>query len=130
MVMENRPNSIDKDGAAPGNGPALVISELAAGKLTAMLQERQLVGHGLRVFVRGMGCSGLEYGLALDNKPEESDVVVESYGVKLYLDSISSQYMWGSHIDFVETPQGGAFSIQNPNRLAPVCGEGGCSGCG
>lgn len=109
-------------------GPALYISEEAAGKLAALMQERQMVGHGLRVFVRGMGCSGLQYGLAFDNNPEESDIVVESHGVKLYLDQVSSQYMWGSEISFVETPQGGAFSIQNPNAVASACGSG-CSGC-
>jgi iron-sulfur cluster insertion protein len=111
-------------------GPALSISEPAANKLLALLQERDMPGHGLRVFVRGMGCSGLQYGLALDDAPEEADVVVETCGVKLYLDPMSSQYMWGSEIDYVETPQGGAFTINNPVASKFSCGSSGCSGCG
>ncbi len=112
----------------PRQGPALSISELAASKLAAVLQERGLPHHGLRVFVRGIGCSGLQYGLAFDNNPDESDITIESHGIKLYLDPTSSQYMWGSQIDFVETPQGGAFSIHNPNIFD--CSSSGCSGCG
>lgn len=111
-------------------GPALIISELAAGKLASLFAERGLTRHGLRVFVRGIGCSGLQYGLAFDDSPDQTDIVIESHGVKLYLDRQSSQYMWGSTIDFVETPQGGAFSINNPNALDLACGVGGCSGCG
>ncbi len=114
-------------------GPALSISELAAGKLLSLLQERDMPNHGLRVFVRGVGCSGLQYGLAFDNNPDASDITIESLGVKLYLDSTSSQYMWGSQIDFIETPEGGAFSINNPNAAQFSSGSscsGSCSGCG
>jgi iron-sulfur cluster insertion protein len=125
MVMEGMQGSL-KDA---GQGPALSISEQAAGKLSALLQERAKPDHGLRVFVSGMGCSGLQYGLALDDAPGDTDIVVESHGVKLYLDQASSQYMWGASIDFIETPQGGAFSINNPNAPPAVCGSS-CRGCG
>jgi len=126
MVMENTQETATID---IEKGPALLISDAAATTLVGLLQEREMPGHGLRVFVRGMGCSGLQYGLAFDDKPEETDIVIETHGIKLYLDQESSQYMWGSEIDFVETPQGGAFSINNPNA-ASACGSGGCSGCG
>jgi iron-sulfur cluster assembly accessory protein len=112
------------------DGPALVISELAASKLADVLKERGLPNHGLRVFVHSIGCSGPQYGMAFENAPDETDIKIESHGVTLYLDPNSSQYMWGSQIDFVETAQGGAFSIQNPNTFESSCGSSGCSGCG
>jgi iron-sulfur cluster insertion protein len=125
MVVE----AIQDSMAELGQGPALSISEQAAGKLAALLQERAKPDHGLRVFISGMGCSGLQYGLALDDAPGDTDIVIESHGVKLYLDQASSQYMWGASIDFVETPQGGAFSINNPNAPQVSCGSS-CAGCG
>ena len=125
MVME----AIKDPVTGLGQGPALSISEQAASKLSALLQERAKPDHGLRVFISGLGCSGLQYGLALDDAPSDTDVVVESHGIKLYLDQASSQYMWGASIDFVETPQGGAFSIDNPNAPPAGCGPS-CSGCG
>jgi iron-sulfur cluster insertion protein len=127
MVMENVQTLTAEN---VHKGPALIISESAASQLTSVLQQRGLQGYGLRVFVRGMGCSGLMYGLSFDNAPEATDFKVESNGVTLYLDPASSEYMWGSQIDFVETPQGGAFSINNPNQAASTCSSGGCSGCG
>jgi iron-sulfur cluster insertion protein len=124
MVMEGVQGSLTDS----RQGPALSISEQAAGKLSVLLQERDKPDHGLRVFVSGMGCSGLQYGLALDDAPDDTDIVVESHGIKLYLDQASSQYMWGASIDFVDTPQGGAFSIDNPNAPPATCGS--CRGCG
>lgn len=129
MAMEN----VQQDVATMETvkeGPALTISELAASKLVGVLQERGLPNHGLRVFVHSIGCSGLQYGMAFENAPDETDIKIENHGVTLYLDPNSSQYMWGSQIDFVETPQGGAFSIQNPNTFESGCGSSGCSGCG
>jgi iron-sulfur cluster assembly accessory protein len=96
----------------------------AAQKLHALLNEKNLGGYGLRVFISGGSCSGLQYGLAFENKTEEGDFVFESQGMRVYLDSQSALYLDGATVDFVEGPQGSGFKIENPNAVS------GCSSCG
>jgi iron-sulfur cluster assembly protein len=74
---------------------------------------------GLRVGVRGGGCSGFQYQLAFD----ESDAVFESHGLKLLVDRASLQYVAGSEIDYEESLQGAGFKVNNPNVVA-ACGCG------
>jgi iron-sulfur cluster assembly protein len=77
---------------------------------------------GLRVGVRGGGCSGFQYQLAFDEQ-RESDVVFESHGLKLLVDSESLQFVRGSTIDYEESLQGAGFKVNNPNVVA-ACGCG------
>ena len=77
---------------------------------------------GLRVGVRGGGCSGFQYQLAFDEQ-RESDVVFESHGLKLLVDGESLQFVRGSTIDYEESLQGAGFKVDNPNVVA-ACGCG------
>jgi iron-sulfur cluster assembly protein len=77
---------------------------------------------GLRVGVRGGGCSGFQYQLAFDEQ-HESDAVFESHGLKLLVDSASLQFVQGSTIDYEESLQGAGFKVNNPNVVA-ACGCG------
>jgi iron-sulfur cluster assembly protein len=77
---------------------------------------------GLRVGVRGGGCSGFQYQLAFDEQ-RESDVVFESHGLKLLVDGESLQFVRGSTIDYEESLQGAGFKVNNPNVVA-ACGCG------
>ena len=77
---------------------------------------------GLRVGVRGGGCSGFQYQLAFDEQ-RDSDVVCESHGLKLLVDRESLQFVRGSTIDYEETLQGAGFKVNNPNVVA-ACGCG------
>ncbi len=77
---------------------------------------------GLRVGVRGGGCSGFQYQLAFDEQ-RDSDVVFESHGLKLLVDSESLQFVRGSTIDYEESLQGAGFKVNNPNVVA-ACGCG------
>ncbi len=111
--------------------PLVNITPLAAQKLVALIAEKNLTGYGLRVFVSGGGCSGMEYGMAFENKSEEGDFVFDSQGVRVYLDSASAMNLEGAIVDYVEGPQGSGFNIENPNAASGSscsCG-GGCS-CG
>ncbi|MBI1755585.1 MAG: iron-sulfur cluster assembly accessory protein [Fimbriimonas ginsengisoli] len=93
----------------------------------------------LRVWVAGGGCSGLSYGMALDDgQPEQADSVFEQDGIKIVVDGLSLGYMSGSQVDFVDDALGGGFKIENPNATK-TCGCGssfategdeGASGCG
>jgi iron-sulfur cluster assembly protein len=77
---------------------------------------------GLRVGVRGGGCSGFQYQLAFDEQ-RESDAVFESHGLKLLVDRASLSFVEGSTIDYEESLQGAGFKVNNPNVVA-ACGCG------
>jgi iron-sulfur cluster assembly accessory protein len=78
---------------------------------------------GLRVGVMPGGCSGFKYALNIEDRPGEDDVVIESEGVRLFVDSFSGQYLNGVVIDYMVTMQSSGFTFENPNAT------GGC-GCG
>ena len=77
---------------------------------------------GLRVGVRGGGCSGFQYALAFDEQ-RDGDAVFEDKGIRLLVDRPSLPYVKGSVIDFVDELQGAGFKVENPNVIA-ACGCG------
>ncbi len=101
----------------------VTLMPAAADKIRALLTERNLPEHGLRVFVSGGGCSGMQYGMAIEREAGEYDTVVQSHGVKVYIDPTSMMYLGGAHIDYVDSLMGGGFRIDNPNAVA-TCGCG------
>lgn len=103
--------------------PAITLTSVAAAKVRALLAERNLPNHGLRVFVSGGGCSGMQYGMAIEGQPREFDTVVEDGGVKVIVDPTSMMYLEGATIDYVDNLMGGGFRIDNPNAVAS-CGCG------
>jgi len=113
------------------DGFMLTLTDVAVVKIQAILKERNVPNHGLRVFVAGVGCSGLQYGMALESQAHDKDTVVESNGLKLFVDPTSAEYLDGATIDYENNPMGGGFRIENPN-VANTCGCGqqsGCEGC-
>lgn len=78
---------------------------------------------GLRVFVNGGGCSGFQYGFTFADVQEEDDFIAETSGIKLFVDSMSFQYLDGAKIDFVKSLTSEQFTIENPN-VKSTCGCG------
>jgi len=103
--------------------PDINVSQVAASKLSEILHEENKPESGLRVFVQGGGCSGFQYGLMIEDAPASGDKVIDSNGVKLFVDPISVRYLKGAEVDFVENIAGGGFTIRNPNARA-TCGCG------
>ena len=100
------------------------LTERAASELQGMLVDNQKTDAALRVWVAGGGCSGLSYGMALDeNAPEESDRVMSDKGIKIYVDELSLRYMVGAVVDYVDDVLGGGFKIENP-KAVKSCGCG------
>jgi iron-sulfur cluster assembly accessory protein len=101
------------------------VTPLAAEKIGELLSEEQKAGAALRVFVQGGGCSGFQYGLMIeeDAASPDADTVIESNGVKLFVDPISARYLKGAEVDFVDNMSGGGFTIRNPNAKT-TCGCG------
>lgn len=100
------------------------FTDLGAQKVEEFLAGQGEVSDkaGLRVGVKGGGCSGFQYQLAFDEQ-KDGDVVFESHGLKLLVDSPSLPYVDGSEIDYVESLQGAGFQVNNPNVVA-ACGCG------
>lgn len=108
----------------PGVMPVLSISETAATRLQSMMQEKELNGYGLRVFVSGGGCSGLQYGMTFDDEMREGDAEWNVHGLRVIVDPISASYLHGAAIDYQsDNMLAGAFKIDNPNAVAS-CGCG------
>lgn len=102
----------------------VTLTESAAHKLQSVMSDKGLVGsHGLRVFVQGGGCGGMQYGMMFDNDPREGDEVYEEHGLRVYVDSTSLFYIDGAQIDYVDNLMGGGFHIENPNAVSS-CGCG------
>jgi iron-sulfur cluster assembly protein len=94
-----------------------------AEKVQEFLATQQAdVSAGLRVGVRGGGCSGFQYQLAFDER-RDGDIVFEDHGLSILVDSQSLPYVDGSSIDYVDSLQGAGFQVNNPNVVA-ACGCG------
>ena len=101
----------------------VTLTDKAALKVRELIDEREDKDRlALRLFVKGGGCSGLSYGLALDY-PNDDDMVSEIDGVKVLIDPESAQFVQGSQIDYKDALMGGGFAIHNPNAVR-TCGCG------
>ena len=101
----------------------IILTPTAQTKLQQLLQERNIPQYGLRVFVAGGGCSGMQYGMAFEAQARDFDTVIDQGGVRLFVDPTSMMYMAGASIDFVDSLMGGGFKIENPNAVS-TCGCG------
>jgi iron-sulfur cluster assembly protein len=102
----------------------ITLTDKGAEKVREFLstQNEVAVTAGLRVGVRGGGCSGFQYALAFDQQRED-DSVFEDKGIRLLVDRQSLPYVQGSTIDFIDGLQGAGFKVDNPNVIA-ACGCG------
>ncbi|WP_207538517.1 HesB/IscA family protein [Sabulicella rubraurantiaca] len=103
--------------------PGFRVTERAAAEIAAIAAREGRPGAGLRVSVSAGGCSGLQYGFALDDKPEDDDLVVEVAGTRVYVDSVSLDFLGGAVLDWHDSLMGSHFKVSNPQAVS------GC-GCG
>ncbi len=102
----------------------ITVTANAVAEVQKFMEEQGATAEaGLRVAVLPGGCSGFQYGLNIEDEPQADDDVLESNGLKLFVDPFSGQYLDGVEIDYVTTMMGSGFSFKNPNAT------GGC-GCG
>ena len=104
------------------------ISEAATEKVRELLDGEEQQNRALRVFVRGMSCSGPAFGMALDDTSRPDDTIAEQFGIKIVVDQQSAQYVEGAEIDWVDSLMGKGFTINNPNAAKASGGGGGCGG--
>ncbi len=102
----------------------ITISSEAAEQLKGFLTDQGTPEAGLRVFVAPGGCSGLQYGMTIEEQAEDGDEVVETSGVRLLVDNFSAMYLEGAEVDFVNSLMGGGFTVHNPNAVSGcACGH-------
>ncbi len=99
------------------------VTERAAQRIGEILANENQPGLKLRITVSGGGCSGFQYGFALDDGDEDGDIAVEREGARVVIDGMSLLYMMGCEVDFVEDLTGSYFRVNNPNATAS-CGCG------
>jgi iron-sulfur cluster assembly protein len=109
----------------------LTLTDAASRKLTEVIRQQSEHGgevYGLRISAAPGCCSGAQYGMSLAPRSEQGDWEGEFGGVKVLVDTESAPFLEGVAIDYVETPDGSGFTIQNPNAAEKA--GGGCgSGC-
>ena len=115
------------------------LTESAAEAVQEIMSQKNLQGYGLRLFISGGGCSGYQYGLALDNRFRAEDMVTETNGIRLIVDEVSIKYLQGATVDYIREGDASGFKIINPNPLSSCScnqssssqdtSEGDCPGC-
>ena len=117
----------------------ITITPEAATQLKSFLTDQGTPEHALRVFVAPGGCSGLQYGMTIEENAEDGDEIIETGGVRLMVDTFSAMYLNGAEVDYVNSLMGGGFTVRNPNAVSGCgCGhsfnaganEGTAHGCG
>ncbi|MFL6201113.1 MAG: HesB/IscA family protein [Thermoanaerobaculia bacterium] len=115
----------------PENTPAVpqadtpVILTAKAAEMVKITREQEGIdaAHGLRIAVRGGGCSGFEYALDFENEARENDWIYEQSGLTIYVDAVSARYLEGTTVDYVMGMAGAGFKFINPQAKG-TCGCG------
>ena len=114
------------------------LTPAASQAVKDILEQRNLEGYALRVYVSGGGCCGVNFGMALDNNFRDVDTTFDTNGIQVVVDNVSMDYLRDATVDFVNDPQHGlGFAVSSPNaksghshgESACACGSNG-GGCG
>jgi iron-sulfur cluster insertion protein len=100
----------------------ITITPMAENKIRELMQEEKDTV-GLRVYVKGGGCHGYQYGMAFESTMSDDDTVIEKGNVKVIMDSQSAPLLAGCEVDYQDTVQGSGFAIKNP-QAKTTCGCG------
>jgi iron-sulfur cluster assembly protein len=114
-MIEQNPQSAVETGI-------ITMTTTAADKVRELLTQENDPSLALRIFVAGGGCSGLQYGMTLDEE-QEGDTVIQQGGFRVLVDEMSVGYIQGSEVDYVDSLMGAGFTVNNPNAVSS-CGCG------
>ena len=107
---------------------SIKVTDKAAKEIKRIMVENSVGSEfGLRVGIKGGGCSGFSYTIAFDSSDKPGDKVLESNGIKLFVDSKSYIYLVGTEVDFSDGLNGKGFAFNNPNAVSTCkCGDSFC----
>jgi iron-sulfur cluster assembly accessory protein len=114
MIEQNQQSAVETS--------ILSMTPAAADKVHELLKQENDPTLGLRIFVAGGGCSGLQYGMTLDEE-QEGDTVIRLSGFNVLVDEMSVGYISGSEVDYIDSLMGAGFTVNNPNAVSS-CGCG------
>src|SRR5947209_5058079 len=101
----------------PSTTDLVTMTPMASSKVRELLEAEGNPELALRVYVAGGGCSGLQYGMALDDSVMEDDTLVERDGIRVVVDAESLGFIEGAEIDYVDSLMGAGFTVNNPNAV-------------
>lgn len=120
-VMNNQPKVEVAEAQAKGT---IIVTEAAAKAIGKYLRDHEAApGSGLRIGVRGGGCSGLSYVLDVEAAPRANDKILEAYGERVFVDPKSFIFLQGTVLDYVTGLMEAGFKFINP-RVTKSCGCG------
>ena len=102
----------------------ITVTDTAAEKIRSLIQKEGSTHAGLRMGIVGGGCSGFQYNLAFESEAGDMDQVIETAGVKVFIDAKSCLYLTGVTLDYDDGLMGAGVKIENPNAKTTCgCGE-------
>jgi iron-sulfur cluster assembly accessory protein len=113
---------IEQNQQSPVETTVVTMTPAAADKIRELLKQENDPSLALRIFVAGGGCSGLQYGMTLDEE-QEGDTVIPYSNFSVLIDEMSLGYISGSEVDYVDSLMGAGFAVNNPNAVSN-CGCG------
>jgi len=116
MIEQNQQSAIE-------TATTIMMTPAAADKVRVLLEQENDPSLGLRIFVAGGGCSGLQYGMTLDEEQDGDTVITVEGGINVLVDEMSLTYISGSEVDYVDSLMGAGFTVNNPNAVSN-CGCG------
>jgi len=105
------------------NEAPITITDKALDFVKGIISEADSDCLKLRIYVAGGGCSGLQYGMALDEMVDVDDEIFTFKDIEVIIGAMDIKYLIGSVVDYVETQLGGGFKVENPNAVK-ACGCG------
>jgi len=122
--MEHTTQTPSQESSGPADARPITLTDKAIQMIKITREQEGIESaFGLRVAVRGGGCSGMEYALDFEREPRENDFVIGYDDLQVYVDAVSARYLQGTEIDYVLGSTGAGFKFNNPNA------SGSC-GCG
>ncbi len=117
MIEQNRQAATETETSI------VTMTPVAAEKVRELIAQENDPALGLRVFVAGGGCSGLQYGMTLDEE-QDGDTIIHVGDFKVFVDDMSLGYIGGSEVDYVDSLMGAGFTVNNPNAVSSCgCGQ-------
>ena len=113
---------IEQTGQSAVETSIITMTTAAGDKVRELLTQENDPSLALRIFVAGGGCSGLQYGMTLDEE-QDGDTVIPQDGFRVLVDEMSVGYISGSEVDYVDSLMGAGFTVNNPNAVSS-CGCG------
>ena len=104
--------------------PLVTLTDKATTELRKIIATEGRDDLGLRVFVSPGGCSGLNYGMSLEELADDGDFVVQQEGLTVFVDEFSANFVKGAQIDYMSGLMGAGFTVHNPNaKKSCACGQ-------